>query len=321
PAPSCGTSSPSASSPRPTLCRVYHNLTASQRPSGYYSDGLLGGLDLLSRATACALGSACRHESARDASPDLARDGSLEPSLRACGDKTCTRPDDAPGAQQKLSDVEGQHDGGGDRPDAPRGEALRPGARVLDVAVVGAQEEAVVVGRERVDPARSDQLSIELRPRIGVERISEEVVHPAQREAEGERKRLPELAGGLPWQADDQVRLDVEIGSNRCANRLEHAVRIDLLLDSLQRGPRAALGRVRDPAAPAAAKLLQDLGVEGLRARPRGHRPRDPELCFDQALGEGEYPPPIHDGREIEELHVVDAVRPLVMRDLVDHVG
>src|SRR5439155_13841763 len=43
PGPSCGTSSPSASSPRPTLCRVYHNLTASQRPSGHYSDGLLGG--------------------------------------------------------------------------------------------------------------------------------------------------------------------------------------------------------------------------------------------------------------------------------------
>src|SRR5207248_11602757 len=42
PGPSCGTSSPSASSPRPTLCRVYHNLAASQRPSGHYSDGLLG---------------------------------------------------------------------------------------------------------------------------------------------------------------------------------------------------------------------------------------------------------------------------------------
>src|SRR6266403_3078937 len=132
-------------------------------------------------------------------------------ALYVTGVQTCALPicpDDAPRAQQELTDVEGQHDGGGDRPDAPRGEALRPGARVLDVAVVGAQEEAVVVGRERVDPARSDQLSIELRPGIGVERIGEEVVHPAQREAEGERKRLPELAGGLPWQADDQVRLD-----------------------------------------------------------------------------------------------------------------
>src|SRR2546422_5543401 len=128
-------------------------MTRGARTSAYAA---LGGLGLLRRATACALGSACRHESARDGSPDLARDGSLEPSLRACGDKTCTRPDDAPGAQQKLSDVEGQHDGGGDRPDAPRGEALRPGARVLDVAVVGAQEEAVVVGRERVDP-RSEE--------------------------------------------------------------------------------------------------------------------------------------------------------------------
>src|SRR5439155_1457287 len=55
PGPSCGTSSPSASSPRPTLCRVYHNLTASQRPSGHYSDGLLVSdtiLDALARDVA-----------------------------------------------------------------------------------------------------------------------------------------------------------------------------------------------------------------------------------------------------------------------------